>query len=158
MATLILPALVCRVSHADPGDMWTYTPPVEERRAPEAPSPPRPPTPWYGWQVLLIDAAAMTMILVATKRNEQAMGTAAVWTYLLGPPTLHAARGRCGHAAGSLGLRAGAVSVVLVAPPALLFTYPTAVLGDAALLSGESRPAGQASFTLRPMVTLGGAF
>jgi hypothetical protein len=69
----------------------------------DPPAAPAPPTEsrWYGWQVLLVDAAAVT----AGAATQQLPIFLAM--YALGPPIVHAGHARLGAAAGSLALRVG---------------------------------------------------
>jgi hypothetical protein len=75
----------------------------DDDEAPSAPAPPAPPPPttsrWYGWQVLLVDGAAV-LAGAATENLPVTLGV-----YALGAPIVHAAHGRGGAALGSFGLR-----------------------------------------------------
>ncbi|HEU4411415.1 MAG TPA: hypothetical protein VFS43_39555 [Polyangiaceae bacterium] len=61
---------------------------------------------WYGWQTLLVDAAASSVYGVAVATRSEAINWVAQGGYLAGAPLVHASRGRYGVAAASLGLRA----------------------------------------------------
>lgn len=71
---------------------------------PEPPARYGPPY-WYGWQVLLVDAAAFVPLALG---DGDWQGYAWLGTYELGGPLVHAAHGRGWRALGSLGLRVGA--------------------------------------------------
>jgi hypothetical protein len=78
----------------------------------EPPATPAPPTKdsWYGWQTLLVDAAALGMVLAAPAGGEHTRDpllVAGVGTYALGGPAVHLAHAGVGRALGSLALRAG---------------------------------------------------
>jgi hypothetical protein len=75
------------------------------------------PTHWYGWQILLADASAVSLALLAGVAAELdhtgddtagvPFGLGALATYLLGGPVIHVAHDRVGAGLGSLGLRLG---------------------------------------------------
>lgn len=85
---------------------------VAAPRQPPAPEPPREYSRWYGWQTLLSDSAALTL-LFAVGAVDLGDGAgkfvgASLGMYLTGGPVIHATHGNWGRAAGSLGLRVGA--------------------------------------------------
>jgi hypothetical protein len=85
---------------------------VAAPRQPPALEPPREYSRWYGWQTLLSDGAALSLLFAvgATLQNDNAgrLIGASLAMYMVGGPVIHATRGNWGRAAGSLGLRAGA--------------------------------------------------
>ena len=115
---------------------------------------------WYGWQTLLVDAAAWASLYNESKsRTFITLGT-----YALGPPIVHLLHGRPGVALADFGLRVGApvvlgaigmgfgavedarchaqlcVSVVAGLFAGIFVGYVWAVLADAAALSNEQVP------------------
>lgn len=63
---------------------------------------------WYGWQTIATDASAITLLALAANVEETAQSpliAAAIGTYVLGAPIVHAAHGHIGKSAGSLALR-----------------------------------------------------
>lgn len=87
-------------------------PPVKE------PPPRYGPPYWYGWQVNVVDAAGLAVLLTTSaERRWQPL----VWlgVYALGGPVVHAAHGRGWRALGSFGMRvagtaAGAVAFSMI--------------------------------------------
>jgi len=82
--------------------------------APQSPSPPPPPVPlpppapvrrWYGSQTLLVDGAVLATFIVAGSLNNDYVGEAAGFAYLLAPPIVHALHGNVGRAFADVGLR-----------------------------------------------------
>jgi hypothetical protein len=120
--------------------------------------PARPTRRWYGWQTLLVDAAAFG-IATTTDINvdylSQPTGVAVVGLYTLGGPGVHLAHGNVGRAIGSFALRLGlpaagwvigsaggndvgsAITGVLLAASG----YLAAVAIDASVLSWDIRDA-----------------
>lgn len=92
-------------AHADEGAEETKTVTTERPQAPATTSS------WYGWQTLATDGGAALMAFVSAKADgpfaKDALGGAAIGTYVLGAPIVHAAHARVGATAGSLGLRLG---------------------------------------------------
>jgi hypothetical protein len=88
--------------------------PVQLEEVPAVPSPPAaapgPAQPaaeprrseWYGWQILLSDAASFTIILAQPARPTATIG---VVTYLVVPPFIHFAHGNVKQGFASLALR-----------------------------------------------------
>lgn len=65
---------------------------------------------WYGWQIMLVDAASITAFVVGVQ-TEDSTGTA-LWAsglgaYLVGGPFVHVANDRHEHSDDSVGLRLG---------------------------------------------------
>ena len=65
---------------------------------------------WYGWQIMLVDAASITAFVVGVQ-TEGSTGTA-LWAsglgaYLVGGPFVHVANDRHEHSDDSVGLRLG---------------------------------------------------
>jgi hypothetical protein len=79
-------------------------PAVSATPGPEPPARYGPPY-WYGWQVLVTDAASVVPLAVGDAGWQW---YAWLGTYELGGPLVHAAHGRGWRALGSLGLRVGA--------------------------------------------------
>jgi hypothetical protein len=77
---------------------------AEPREQPARPKPKPPPQHWYGWQLLLADAA--TLSLYATSDGADA-GVACVIGYAAIPPAIHFLHGQGGRAALSAGMRLG---------------------------------------------------
>jgi hypothetical protein len=84
---------------------------------------------WYGWQTLALDALALTA-LVATPSQyvaDKSAGTrlfyASLGTFVLGGPTVHAAHGNWGKAAGSAASRLGAILLMGLAVEASKCPY-----------------------------------
>ena len=61
----------------------------------------------YGWQIGLLDTAAFLMVVSAAGSDSGGLAVVGGGTYLLGGPSVHAARGHAGRALGSLALRVG---------------------------------------------------
>lgn len=70
---------------------------------------------WYGWQTLALDGLALTALVATPSQyvDDESAGTglfyAAIGTFVLGGPIVHAAHGNWGRAAGSAALRLGAI-------------------------------------------------
>lgn len=74
--------------------------------APAAPDEPQWRTQWYGWQTLLADAAATTVLLLPTKGSaSDVSGAIGAGLFVLGAPALHLLHGRGVVALGDAGLR-----------------------------------------------------
>ena len=67
--------------------------------AEEAPAPPE--TRWYGWQVLLADAASGALIYFGAKGDNTPLAVAGVATFFLAAPAIHLAHGSGGDAGKS---------------------------------------------------------
>lgn len=152
-------------------------PPAIETLTPPLPAPPEQmqlslpstaPTPrgthhhWYGWQNLLVDAAALAVASVAVSGVDDdsggGAGVAFLGIYLLGGPIVHFAHGQLESGLASFGLRSGLPSVggmlgcaALSEVPVDLGCYVGVVLGvglgiltaiiiDAAVLAYEEVP------------------
>ncbi len=61
----------------------------------------------YGWQIGLLDTAAVLMVLSSADSDSGSVALLGGGIYLLGGPAVHAARGNPGRAFGSLALRVG---------------------------------------------------
>jgi hypothetical protein len=59
----------------------------------------------YGWQIGLLDTAALVMVLVGAESDEGGVAVLGAGTYVLSGPTVHLMRGHKGRALGSLALR-----------------------------------------------------
>ncbi len=107
LAGAVASVTVTSSAHADPGAEVTAASatPAEDTtvRAPRATSR------WYGWQTLATDGAAIALAGLSMasdgSTSSAIFGASALGTYVLGGPTVHAAHGRWGAAAGSLALR-----------------------------------------------------
>jgi hypothetical protein len=75
--------------------------PPAAARAEEAP--PR----WYGWEILLVDAAALGVMIAAGRADSDAVAWVGFGAYAAGGPLLHAIHGNGGRAATSGVLRVG---------------------------------------------------
>jgi len=66
---------------------------------------------WYGYQTLLVDAGALTLLVAGIAADDQsartAIGVGAGAVYVVGGPLVHGLHGRGLAAVGSFGLRAG---------------------------------------------------
>jgi hypothetical protein len=132
-----------------------------------------PPQRWYGWQILIADGSATSLLLVdaALTDGEPALALGLLF-YV--SPILHAVHGNPGRAAASLGLRAllpfagGMIAMESSNDCGLLggsceglgvgvgLGYATAVLIDAGLLGWEEDDAPDAdASSLRPAVDVG---
>lgn len=91
---------------------------------PAAPAEPRRET-WYGAQILLVDAAAVGLLVASVTVGSgrpglgEGLAVASAGTYLLGGPIVHLAHGRADVAAGSLGLRVAVPILTAVAGMAI---------------------------------------
>ena len=65
-----------------------------------------PQTRWYGWQIMLADAAGIALIFAGAKGDNAAVATAGVSVLVLGSPLIHLAHHAPGDAATSLLVRA----------------------------------------------------
>jgi hypothetical protein len=65
------------------------------------------PLPWYGWETLLIDAASISMLVVAAESDEGPVAVIGLGIYALGGPAIHFGHGEALNGIGSLGLRLG---------------------------------------------------
>jgi hypothetical protein len=93
---------------------------------------------WYGWQILAVDAAALTIGGVGHEHDALVYG--AVGTYFAGAPLVHYAHDRPWHAAGSVAMRA---------------TFP--LIGMMITASGESHDVSGLSVLLGLVVGVGAA-
>ncbi len=64
----------------------------------------RQPKHWYGWQILALDGAAFTTVMIG--HDDPAIGLPSFAVWGLGAPVTHLAHGNAGGALGSFGLRA----------------------------------------------------
>jgi hypothetical protein len=70
----------------------------------EAWTPPQE-TVWYGWQTLLVDAAAMTMLYGSVKSHTPSLAWVGLGIYAFGAPTVHAWRGHGDKLNGDIAVR-----------------------------------------------------
>ncbi len=79
--------------------------------ADEVASEPTTPSDWYGWQIIVADTTAISIVLIgAGQEGDARIGLigAGVGAYLVGGPFVHVANGEEDSSAGSAGLRMGA--------------------------------------------------
>jgi hypothetical protein len=102
-----------------------------------------PRTRWYGWQTLLVDGAALALILTRTPepgllssgiaaghyRGEFPIMNPGLAMFLLGPPVLHAMHGNWQHGLASAVMRVSA-PVLLSSGGALVGGFAGLILGD----------------------------
>lgn len=67
-----------------------------------------PRTEWYGWQNLVLDGSAISLIALAAASDTSALSVAGMLTYVVGSPIVHWTHGNVGTGFGSLGMRVGA--------------------------------------------------
>lgn len=67
-----------------------------------------PRTKWYGWQNLVMDGSAVSLIALATASETPALSVAGMLTYVAGSPIVHWAHGNVGTGFGSLAMRVAA--------------------------------------------------
>lgn len=79
-----------------------------DRAPPVAALPPAVSRRWYGWQIILTDASAVTLTVAGALGEADGLVTLGVLSYLFGPPIVHFAHRNVGRGFGSLGLRLGA--------------------------------------------------
>jgi hypothetical protein len=134
---------------------------------------PAPTERWYGWQTLAADGAGIGLLIYSGSAAFEGTlpivaGTLGVGTLLLGAPAIHAAHGRWGTGALSLGLRialplvgvgiAGASSNSCSECGGQLVLGTLVVLSpiwiDAALLAREKVPQKSVQLHLRPSIAL----
>ncbi len=135
---------------------------------------------WYGWQTLLLDGVAFSMLASsAYVSNNSASGTLAVGslvTYAVGAPIVHIAHGHTAKGFGDLGLRVGLPlafagvgyaagsdtcgksSALICIPSSLAYAAIGFVLGmgtaialDGAVLAREDAPLIKSETALRPL-------
>lgn len=73
-------------------------------------------TVWYGWETLVIDGASLMTMLASLALDSQdgaVLYLVGAGGYLLGPPTVHWARGHGLRGLGSLGMRVAGPSLVV---------------------------------------------
>ncbi len=129
---------------------------------------PAPRRQWYGWQTLLVDAAAVGFVVVGLRTQSTPVGYTGVLTYLFGGPVVHAAHGRGGATLGSLALRLGvplATGWILTggsedrasdAPGfGVSVGVPLAIALDATVLAWKARPT-ESELPWRPRVIVRG--
>lgn len=63
---------------------------------------------WYGWQVLLVDAGSLVVMIGGAAAQSGAVGATGGLIYLGGPAVVHFAHGNVAKGLGSMGLRLGA--------------------------------------------------
>lgn len=68
---------------------------------------PTPPSDSYGWQIGLVDATSIVLVLSAASSDSESTGMLGIGGYLLGGPIVHARHGNLGRGFGSLALRVG---------------------------------------------------
>jgi len=78
---------------------------AEPRERPAPPKPKPPPEHWYGWQLLLSDAASLAFYSSSVRFDAGGIGS--VVGFVAVPPVIHLLHGQGGHAALSAGLRLG---------------------------------------------------
>jgi hypothetical protein len=66
------------------------------------------PPKWYGWQILISDAAVAGTWVGADAKGSEGLAVLGALGYFLGAPIIHGEQGRLTAAYGSLGLRLGA--------------------------------------------------
>lgn len=59
----------------------------------------------YGWQTLLVDGGALSLVVVGVARGERELSGLGVGAYAFGPPAVHVAHGRFGRAGIDLASR-----------------------------------------------------
>ncbi len=68
-------------------------------------------THWYGWQMLALDAASLTALVLAPNLDDEdlyaGVTTAALGAFVLGPAIIHGQHGHMNRAVGSVALRVG---------------------------------------------------
>jgi hypothetical protein len=136
-----------------------------------------PPQRWYGWQTLLVDAAALTLVIAGaivagdSRRNEDiglGMVIGGTIVGLAGAPVVHMAHSKWNNAGVSSGIRLGGALVVLGSAAgcsaerggcgegwALLavvgaLAYPIAVIVDAGIAEEDVPPDELARVTVTP--------
>lgn len=67
---------------------------------------------WYGWQTLAVDTSALFLMGYGLQKGNPTLTGIGATSYLVGPGIVHAAHGRVGSSAISVGMR-------LVLPPAV---------------------------------------
>lgn len=60
---------------------------------------------WYGWQIIGVDALAITGVALALAREDAALGGASAGLFLAGPLAVHLLNGRSGNAGRSVAAR-----------------------------------------------------
>lgn len=110
---------------------------------------------WYGYQIMVLDCLSVSALAPAAFGGIGPIGAAAVATYFLGSPIVHAAHQQPGRAFASLGLRVGVpLGVAVVAKKAspedeiglrslffgLFVGVPIAMTIDSAALAWERKP------------------
>ncbi len=73
--------------------------------APAAPQTESPPERWYGWQTLIVDAAAAGAFVAGAGNHIDALSATGMILYGAGPPVVHGLHGRLGPAFEDLALR-----------------------------------------------------
>lgn len=73
---------------------------------------PTPPSQSYGWQIGLVDTAALVLVSAAAGSDNERAGMLGIGGYVLGGPIVHATHGNPGRAVGSLMLRIGLPLVI----------------------------------------------
>lgn len=63
---------------------------------------------WYGWQVMMADAASVTSVHLGLEQRSEELALLGVGGYFFGGPLVHWAHGHVGKGFGSLGIRVGA--------------------------------------------------
>jgi hypothetical protein len=108
---LILVALVAHVAHANPPGLTEPTPPGMMAPVGPAPEPAAPRLKSYGTTTLLVDAAAVGILLLAIEQDDYETGESlaklAIGTYVFGAPIVHLTKNKAGRALGSAAMRVG---------------------------------------------------
>src|SRR5262249_36553546 len=106
LAAVLMPAAACAQDSAGARD-GRSSPPSPPSEATSAAPPSAAPS-WYGWQALLVDAAATAPVDIgaaSAKSGGLAVALAGAGIYAVGGPIIHAAHHRWAAMGGSLGLR-----------------------------------------------------
>lgn len=73
---------------------------------------------WYGWQTFTVDGASVVAVTLGLASDgpgaQRGLLLVGMSTFALGPPLVHALRGRLGLAAGDLGVRLAAMGLGLL--------------------------------------------
>lgn len=110
--------------------------------------PPKPKGTWYGWQTLLTDGLALTMLYAAADgRGDDGLVYGAVATYNLGAPIVHFGHKNYGRGLASLAVRSlpsilifGDTNASTDLALLTLISVPTMIAVDAAALAREDAP------------------
>ena len=144
LALAVVPSvvLVARTAHAE-----APAPSSADAAPPEPPSggqPDEEPSPqivvsrWYGWQTLIADGAAMSVVVSGIASESPGLMVAGAVTSLVAPPAVHIMHDRIGIGGVSFFIR-------LLAPP--LLGYTAAFVGSRVHRSGDTFDSGGYAFT-----------